>query len=132
MTGWSRAWGVAALAAAPVLLPGCGSLLRQPANVEATRLDVEAIRREQTELVAQVLELRTRLESQSEMISALRADNNLELRQLTERLDVLVARLEELGARSDRTRRETPSLPPPAAADSAGSGGAAGSVGGGA
>jgi TolA-binding protein len=105
-------------------------VLRQPANVEATRLDVEAIRREQTELAAQVLELRTRLESQSEMISALRADNNLELRQLTERLDVLVARLEELGARSDRTRRETPSLPSPAAADSAASVAAVGPGGG--
>lgn len=126
MMVWSKALGAAALAAAPVFFLGCGSVLRQPANVEATREDVVAIRREQTELMALVLELRTRLESQSEIVSALRADSNLELRQLTGRLDVLVARIEDLGARSDRTRREPPAAPAPAPGDTARSGGGAG------
>lgn len=115
----SRIWGAAALAAAPFLLPGCGSLLRQPANVEATREDVAALRREQTELTALVLELRTRLESQSEATASLRADTNLELRQIAERLDVLTARLEDLGPRSERSAPR----PAPAASDTARAGG---------
>jgi tol-pal system protein YbgF len=95
-------------------LAGCASLFNQPANVEATRADVESLRREQTELVALVRELKARMESQSDAVSQLRADNNLQLRQLEEKLDVLSARLDELGARPSRPTQgtATPVTPP--------------------
>lgn len=105
-----------------VPLTGCGSWIRQPANVEATREDVEALRRDQTELMALMRELNARQEQQSESISALRADTNLQLHQLDERIEMLTALLEEQGVRFERMRRGTPPFRPPAASDTSGVG----------
>ena len=107
------------VAASP--LTGCSAWFRQPANVEATREDVEALRRDQTELLTLVRELKARLELQSESVSALRADSNLQLRQLEDQLGMLLAQLEEQGMRFERLQRTTP--PPPVAPDTTGSGG---------
>ena len=102
---------------------GCASYFRQPANVETTRDEVEALRRDQTELLALVRELNARLEGQSESISALRADTNLQLRQLEERLTMLLAQLEEQGVRYERMRRGGGDARPAAADTSAGASG---------
>lgn len=101
---------VLALLVSPAALSGCGAFLRQPDNVEATREDVEALRREQTELLSLVRELKTRLESQSEGVAALRADNNVQFRQLEQQLETLQARLEDRGARVGE-RRYPPNPP---------------------
>lgn len=102
---------VLVLVMSPVALGGCGAFLRQPDNVEATRQDVESLRRDQTELLALVRELRTRLENQSEAVSALRADNNVQFRQLEQQLETLQAKLEDRGVRSGQ-RRYPPNPPP--------------------
>ena len=88
MGGWAM------LVAAPFFMSGC-SAVRQPANIETTRVDVAEMRREQTEMMALILELRQRLDSQSESITALKADTNLTLRELTEKLEALIARTED-------------------------------------
>jgi len=46
-------------------------------------------------MMALLLELRTRLDSQSQSITALKADTNLTLRELTEKLEALIARTED-------------------------------------
>lgn len=89
-----RTGGWAMIVAAPLFIAGC-SAVRQPANIETTRVDVAEMRREQTEMMALILELRQRLDSQSESISALKADTNLTLRELTEKLEALIARTED-------------------------------------
>lgn len=101
-------------------LAGCGAWFRQPANVEATREEVSALRRDQTELLALVRELKARLERQSESMSALRADSNLQLRQLEERLDMLMAQLEEQGMRFERMQRDGGSSSAPFLPDTSG------------
>lgn len=105
-----------------VPLTGCGSWIRQPANVEATREDVEALRRDQTELMALMRELNARQEQQSESISALRADTNLQLHQLEERIEMLTVLLEEQGVRNERLRRGVPPPRPPVIPDTSGGG----------
>ena len=89
-----RTGGWAMLVATPFFLSGC-SAVRQPANIETTRVDVAEMRREQTEMMAILLELRQRLDSQSESITGLKADTNLTLRELTEKLEALIARTED-------------------------------------
>jgi len=89
-----RTGGWAMLVATPFFMSGC-SAVRQPANIETTRVDVAEMRREQTEMMAILLELRQRLDSQSESITALKADTNLTLRELTEKLEALIARTED-------------------------------------
>jgi hypothetical protein len=86
------------LAAAPLLVSSC-SFFRQPANAEATREDVTAMRREQTEMMALLLELRTRIDTQDQTLSGLTADTNLALRELTDKLEALMARTEEQSRR---------------------------------
>jgi tol-pal system protein YbgF len=111
--GWAALW------AAPFFVSACGSLVRQPANVEATREDVTAMRREQTEMMALLLELRTRLDSQSEAVSALKADTNLELQELSDKIDALIAGQQDQSSRSDRPRSSpdpTPARPETSAA----------------
>jgi tol-pal system protein YbgF len=92
---------------------GCSSLFNQPTNVEETRRDVEAIRTTQAEMLALVRELQGRLQEQSEAVAALRADSNLEFRELREHLEVLRAQLEEQGVRFDRMQRRSAERPPP-------------------
>lgn len=104
-TGGRRA---AALALCCLFAPGCASLFNQPSNVEATRADVETLRRDQTELLALVRELKARLEAQAGTVSQLRADNNIALRQLEEKIDILSARLEEQGSRPGSSSRSSP------------------------
>jgi septal ring factor EnvC (AmiA/AmiB activator) len=82
------------LVAAPFFISGC-SAVKQPANIETTRMDVAEMRKEQTEMMALLMELRQRLDSQSQSITALKADTNLTLRQLTEKLEALIARTED-------------------------------------
>jgi len=86
------------IVAAPFFMSGC-SAVRQPANIESTRVDVAEMRREQTEMMALILELRQRLDSQSESITALKADMNLNVRETTEKLEALIARSEDPGNR---------------------------------
>ena len=93
---WMGGWAM--IVAAPFFMSGC-SAVRQPANIESTRVDVAEMRREQTEMMALILELRQRLDSQSESITALKADTNLTLRELTEKLEALIARSEDPGNR---------------------------------
>ena len=95
------------LAAAPALLSSC-SFFRQPANAEATRTDVTEMRREQTEMMALLLELRTRLDTQSQSITGFKADTNLTLRELTDKLEALMARTDE-----QPVRRPAPVVPAP-------------------
>jgi tol-pal system protein YbgF len=125
---WAPASGVLVIS----LLCGCGSLLRQPVNVEATRAEVETLRRDQTELLALVRELRLRLDGLSEDVASMRADQNAQLRQLESRLNVLTAQLEEQGLRFERLRqddRQSPGTPAPDTTVKAVEGpGAAGSV----
>lgn len=103
-----RTSGVLVLfAALPTLLSSC-SFFRQPANVEATRTDVTEMRREQTEMMALLLELRTRLDTQSQSITGFKADTNLALRELTDKLEALMARSEE-----QPVRRPAPVAPAP-------------------
>jgi len=92
--GRIRTGGWAIILAAPFFVFGC-SAVKQPANIETTRLDVAEMRREQTEMMALLLELRTRLDTQSQSITALKADTNLTLRELTEKLEALIARTED-------------------------------------
>ena len=82
------------LMAAPLFISAC-SVTRQPTNIETTRVDVAEMRREQTEMMAILMELRQRLDSQSESITGMKADTNLTLRQLTEKLEALIARTED-------------------------------------
>src|SRR6185503_12675343 len=82
------------VALAPVLVSSC-SFFRQPANAEATRTDVTEMRREQTEMMALLLELRTRIDTQDQTLSGLKADTNLALRELTDKLEALMARTED-------------------------------------
>jgi ABC-type transporter Mla MlaB component len=82
------------IVAAPLILSGC-SVTRQPTNIETTRVDVAEMRREQTEMMALLLELRQRLDTQSESITGMKADTNLTLRELTEKLEALIARTED-------------------------------------
>jgi len=106
-----RGGGALLLVAAPFLVSSC-SFFRQPANVEATRTDVTEMRREQTEMMALLLELRTRLDSQSESITGLKADTNLALRELTEKLEALMARTEESARRPVSPQPAPPPAPP--------------------
>jgi tol-pal system protein YbgF len=92
--------------------------MRQPANVETTLAEVQSLRRDQTELLALVRELRTRMEAQSEGVAALRADSNVQLRQLEERIQMLTAQLEEQGVRSQRHPRNDYAPRPVPGADS--------------
>ena len=89
-----RTGGWAMLVATPFLVSAC-AVTRQPTNIETTRVDVAEMRREQTEMMALLLELRQRLDSQSESITGLKADTNLTLRELTEKLEALIARTED-------------------------------------
>jgi len=82
------------LVAAPFFISGC-SAVQQPANIETTRMDVAEMRKEQTEMMALLMELRQRLDTQSQTITSLKADTNLTLRQLTEKLEALIARTED-------------------------------------
>src|SRR6185436_11267693 len=82
------------VALAPVVISGC-SFFRQPANAEATREDVTQMRREQTDMMALLLELRTRLDTQDQTLSGLKADTNLALNELTDKLESLMARTQD-------------------------------------
>jgi tol-pal system protein YbgF len=95
--------------------------MRQPENVEVTRAEVENLRRDQTELLALVRELKLRLESLSEDTAQQRADQNLQMRQLESKIETLLARFEDQGAQIQRFR-PTPS--PAATAAPADTGGA--------
>lgn len=94
-------------------LTGCASYFRQPANVEATKAEVETMRRDQTELLALVRELKLRVEGLSEDTASMRADQNLQLRQLESKLDILTAQLEEQGVRFERMQRRDTRPPTP-------------------
>jgi tol-pal system protein YbgF len=94
---------------APILISSC-SFFRQPANAEATRTDVTEMRREQTEMMALLLELRTRIDTQDQTLSGLKADTNLALRELTDKLEALMARTEDQPA---PVRRPAPAVPAP-------------------
>jgi len=107
-----RTGGLAILVAAlPVLVSSC-SFFRQPANAEATREDVTEMRREQTEMMALLLELRTRIDTQDRSLSGLKADTNLALRELTDKLEALMARTED-----QSSRRPAPQAPAPVKPD---------------
>ena len=95
------ATSVAALMAF-LAISGCAAFFQQPANVEQTKAEVETLRRDQTELLALIRELKLRLESQSESIAGMRADNNSQLRQLESKIQMLTAQLEEQGLRIER------------------------------
>ena len=104
------------LAAAGLLMTGggCSSWMNQPANVEATRTDVEALRTEQQELLRLVRELNARLDDQAESVASLRADSNVTLEELGRRLEVIQAQLEDQTGRP-LPRTEPVSLGAPAA-----------------
>jgi tol-pal system protein YbgF len=120
--GW-----IALLAALPVLVSSC-SFFRQPANAEATRDDVTEMRREQTEMMALLLELRQRIDTQDQSLSGLKADTNLALRELTDKLESLMARTEE-SARRPATRVPAPvTTPSPGDTTTSGAGVDAGDV----
>ena len=99
------------VATTPLSSSGC-SFTRQPANAEATREDVTEMRREQTEMMALLLELRQRIDTQDQSLSGLKADTNLALRELTDKLESLMARTEE-SARRPVTRVPAPVTPSP-------------------
>src|SRR5262245_59647926 len=101
-----RTAGWIIFAALPVLVSSC-SFFRQPANAEATRDDVTEMRREQTEMMALLLELRQRIDTQDQAVSGLKADTNLALRELTDKLESLMARTED-----QPVRRPTPPVVP--------------------
>lgn len=120
MNGITRAvlWGL--MASGTILLPGCvGAFFRQPVNVEETRDEVDRLREEQAELLALTRELRARLEEQSETLATLRADSNVQMSGIEQRLQVLQAQLEDQGVRFERMQRRTET--PSAALPSAGS-----------
>ncbi len=108
---------------------GCvGAFFRQPVNVEVTRDEVESLRREQTELLALVREMKARLDEQGETTTAMRADTNAQLRSIEERIENIGAQLEDQGTRMDRSLRRVedvraarPPVTPPASSDSLGS-----------
>jgi tol-pal system protein YbgF len=116
MTQRFRLAGAAILlsALAPLLVSGC-SFFRQPANAEATREDVTQMRREQTDMMALLLELRTRLDTQDQTVAGLKADTNLALTELSDKLESLLARTEDQPA-----RRPAPVVTPPPATSGSG------------
>ncbi len=111
---------------------GCvGAFFRQPVNAEVTREEVESLRREQTELLALVREMKAGLDEQGETTTAMRADTNAQLRSIEERIENIGAQLEDQGTRMDRSLRRVedvrasrPPVAPPASADSLGGAGA--------
>jgi tol-pal system protein YbgF len=104
-----------------------GAFFSQPVNVEVTREEVEALRREQTELLALVREMKTKLDEQGETTTAMRADTNAQLQSIEERIENIGAQLEDQGTRMDRSLRRVediratrPPAAPPGGADSLG------------
>jgi tol-pal system protein YbgF len=87
--------------------------MRQPENVEVTRAEVESLRRDQTELLALVRELKLRLESLSEDTASQRADQNLQMGELESKIDRLMAQFEDQGSRIQRIERPGPGAVPP-------------------
>jgi tol-pal system protein YbgF len=116
MNPYLRARATVALLTAPLLLGGCvGAFFRQPVNVEVTREEVDAMRKEQAELLALVRDLKTQMDSQTEATAAMRADTNAQLRDLEQKLEVLRAQLEDQGVRFEKFQRrvqESPAPPP--------------------
>ena len=107
-----------------------GAFFRQPVNVEVTRDEVESLRREQTELLALVREMKAALDEQGETTTGMRADTNAQLRSIEERIDNISAQLEDQGTRMDRGLRRVedvravrPPVTPPGGADSLGGAG---------
>jgi tol-pal system protein YbgF len=82
---------------------------------------VESLRRDQTELLALVRELKLRLESLSEDTAQQRADQNLQMRQLESKIETLLARFEDQGTQIQRFR--PPPTPSPATTAPADTGG---------
>lgn len=119
MRGLIRTGGWVMLMTAPLFV-GCASFFRQPENVEATREDVADMHRKQTEMMALLLELRNQVNGQSESMASLRADTNLALRELTEKLEALMAQTQEQSSRSER--RQPPAEPVSAGAETSGTG----------
>ena len=109
-------------------MSGCAAYFQQPANVEETKAEVETLRRDQTELLALVRELKLRLESQSESIAGMRADNNSQLRQLESKIQMLTAQFEEQGLRMERIQRTGGSSGTPKPPDSSRGGTPGGAV----
>jgi tol-pal system protein YbgF len=95
-----------------VPLTGCGSLFRQPANVEVTRTEVEAMHQETREMMAILKDLEARIDQQTEGLASLRADNNSQLGNIEQKLEILRAQLEEQGVRFERMQRRAPAPTP--------------------
>lgn len=102
---WGRNCALAGLVLGLLPIAGCGSFLRQPENVEVTRQEVEALRRDQAEALALLREFQVRLADQDEALTGIRADTNLELREISDRLQTLIAQFEEQGMRIERIQR---------------------------
>ncbi len=116
-----RVLAVVPLLALPLGLGGCvAAFFKQPVNVEVTRDEVEAMRREQSEMLALVRDLKSQMDTQTEATASMRADTMNQLRDLEERLEILRSQLEEQGVRSEKLQRRVQETKPPVSAPQAG------------
>ena len=88
------------------LLSGCASLFNQPANVEATRMEVEELRKSEAEMRRLSEELNERIKEQNNLIAQLRADHNASMEALENRLVAVHTQLEDQSQMLELLRRQ--------------------------
>jgi len=81
----------------PLLLSGCvGQMVRQPAMVEKTARDTEAIRQEEAALEQRIASLEAQSSAQADLLREIKAGNSTQLDELSRRLAAVSSKLDDI------------------------------------
>jgi len=102
-----------ALPLAVLLTTGCygAKMLRQPIATDKTEKNVQTLVEQQAKLHEEIVELRSSVAQQEELLRALRADTYARLDELTESVEVVGSRVEDSIERPDVYYSVTPQTP---------------------
>ncbi|NNF08205.1 MAG: tol-pal system protein YbgF [Candidatus Eisenbacteria bacterium] len=102
----SMVWG-GILIGSSCLFQGCvGAFFSQPTNVEITRSEVEALRKEQQEILRLLEELKAQTSTQGDRLATMQADGNFTLEELDEKFSTIQSQIDDQTQRFEQMQQK--------------------------